>query len=184
MTHYWAERATVIPIIMISEYVFWMCPQLLHDGLPASGLWICSRADVSRVRGNLLRTPQLFSTGTDPDTYRYIASWGVAILAFVSEWQTHFYCAYMQTPALLLHVLHIQVFGIIFTICQGKIIDSFGTLAGNIFLCVFLLIGTIITGKTFRRCDVWSHNKLLILSHTYRDARESCLSAALSVLFI
>ncbi|XP_035851131.1 feline leukemia virus subgroup C receptor-related protein 2 isoform X1 [Sander lucioperca] len=39
-----------------------------------------------------------------------------------------------------------QVFGIIFTICQGKIMDSFGTLAGNIFLCVFLLIGTIMTG--------------------------------------
>ncbi|XP_069552753.1 choline/ethanolamine transporter flvcr2b isoform X3 [Brachyistius frenatus] len=39
-----------------------------------------------------------------------------------------------------------QVFGIIFTISQGKIIDRFGTLAGNIFLCVFLLIGTVITG--------------------------------------
>ncbi|KAF7669124.1 hypothetical protein LDENG_00241000 [Lucifuga dentata] len=39
-----------------------------------------------------------------------------------------------------------QVFGIIFTICQGKIIDKFSTLAGNIFLCVFLLIGTIMTG--------------------------------------
>ncbi|XP_023668675.1 choline/ethanolamine transporter flvcr2b-like isoform X3 [Paramormyrops kingsleyae] len=39
-----------------------------------------------------------------------------------------------------------QVFGIIFTICQGKIIDSFGTQAGNIFLCVFLLTGTIVTG--------------------------------------
>ncbi|XP_054875968.1 feline leukemia virus subgroup C receptor-related protein 2 isoform X2 [Poeciliopsis prolifica] len=39
-----------------------------------------------------------------------------------------------------------QVFGIIFTICQGKIIDKFGTLAGNIFLCVFLLIGSIMTG--------------------------------------
>ncbi|TNN82636.1 Feline leukemia virus subgroup C receptor-related protein 2 [Liparis tanakae] len=39
-----------------------------------------------------------------------------------------------------------QVFGIIFTICQGKIIDSFGTLAGNIFLCVFLLIGAVLTG--------------------------------------
>ncbi|XP_028850088.1 choline/ethanolamine transporter flvcr2a isoform X3 [Denticeps clupeoides] len=38
-----------------------------------------------------------------------------------------------------------QVFGIIFTICQGKIIDNFGTLAGNIFLCVFLLIGSIMT---------------------------------------
>ncbi|KAG5857560.1 heme transporter FLVCR2 isoform X2 [Anguilla rostrata] len=39
-----------------------------------------------------------------------------------------------------------QVFGILFTIGQGKIIDQFGTLAGNIFLCVFLLIGTVMTG--------------------------------------
>ncbi|XP_052391725.1 feline leukemia virus subgroup C receptor-related protein 2 isoform X1 [Carassius gibelio] len=38
-----------------------------------------------------------------------------------------------------------QVFGIIFTICQGKIMDTFNTLAGNLFLCAFLLIGTIIT---------------------------------------
>ncbi|XP_048063641.1 feline leukemia virus subgroup C receptor-related protein 2 isoform X1 [Megalobrama amblycephala] len=38
-----------------------------------------------------------------------------------------------------------QVFGIIFTICQGKIMDSFNTLAGNLFLCAFLLIGTFIT---------------------------------------
>ncbi|KAL4618114.1 feline leukemia virus subgroup C receptor-related protein 2 [Arapaima gigas] len=39
-----------------------------------------------------------------------------------------------------------QVFGIIFTICQGKIIDSFGTRPGNIFLCVFLFLGTVVTG--------------------------------------
>ncbi|KAM8915703.1 choline/ethanolamine transporter flvcr2b-like [Spinachia spinachia] len=39
-----------------------------------------------------------------------------------------------------------QIFGIIFTISQGKIIDKWGTLAGNIFLCVFLLIGTALTG--------------------------------------
>ncbi|KAI5618864.1 feline leukemia virus subgroup C receptor-related protein 2, partial [Silurus asotus] len=38
-----------------------------------------------------------------------------------------------------------QVFGIIFTICQGKIIDSYSTMAGNIFLCVFLFLGSIIT---------------------------------------
>ncbi|XP_062857126.1 heme transporter FLVCR2 isoform X2 [Trichomycterus rosablanca] len=38
-----------------------------------------------------------------------------------------------------------QVFGIIFTICQGKIINRFGTLAGNLFLCVFLFTGMIIT---------------------------------------
>ncbi|XP_072221107.1 choline/ethanolamine transporter flvcr2a isoform X2 [Leuresthes tenuis] len=39
-----------------------------------------------------------------------------------------------------------QIFGIIFTICEGKIIDAWGTLAGNIFLCIFLLIGTVMTG--------------------------------------
>uniref|UniRef100_A0A8D3E7S2 Choline/ethanolamine transporter FLVCR1 n=1 Tax=Scophthalmus maximus TaxID=52904 RepID=A0A8D3E7S2_SCOMX len=65
-----------------------------------------------------------------------------------------------------------QVFGIIFTICQGKIIDRFGTLAGNIFLCVFLLIGTIMTGKTLffdrQTCAMWSHSRLLISSHCTR----------------
>ncbi|CAL8272553.1 unnamed protein product [Merluccius merluccius] len=40
-----------------------------------------------------------------------------------------------------------QVFGIIFTICQGKIMDKWGALAANIFLCIFLLIGTILTGR-------------------------------------
>ncbi|KTG05502.1 hypothetical protein cypCar_00004785 [Cyprinus carpio] len=39
-----------------------------------------------------------------------------------------------------------QIFGIAFTIIQGKIINHFSTLAGNIFLCVFLLIGSIMTG--------------------------------------
>uniref|UniRef100_W5MX13 FLVCR choline and putative heme transporter 2 n=1 Tax=Lepisosteus oculatus TaxID=7918 RepID=W5MX13_LEPOC len=51
-----------------------------------------------------------------------------------------------QDRAQALTGLSSQVFGIIFTIAQGKIIDNFGTLKGNIFLCVFLLIGTIITG--------------------------------------
>ncbi|XP_026156321.1 feline leukemia virus subgroup C receptor-related protein 2-like isoform X3 [Mastacembelus armatus] len=45
-----------------------------------------------------------------------------------------------------------QIFGIIFTISQGKIIDQWGTLAGNIFLSIFLLIGTIMTG--FIRSDL------------------------------
>ncbi|XP_034433139.1 feline leukemia virus subgroup C receptor-related protein 2 isoform X5 [Hippoglossus hippoglossus] len=39
-----------------------------------------------------------------------------------------------------------QIFGIIFTISQGKIIDKWGTFAGNIFLCIFLLIGSVLTG--------------------------------------
>ncbi|XP_060685520.1 heme transporter FLVCR2-like [Hemiscyllium ocellatum] len=38
-----------------------------------------------------------------------------------------------------------QVFGITFTIAQGKLIDHFGTVAGNIFISVFLFIGTVIT---------------------------------------
>ncbi|XP_026197174.1 feline leukemia virus subgroup C receptor-related protein 2 isoform X2 [Anabas testudineus] len=49
-----------------------------------------------------------------------------------------------------------QVFGIIFTICQGKIIDFYGTRAGNIFLCVFLVIGTIMTG--FIKSDLRRQN--------------------------
>lgn len=39
-----------------------------------------------------------------------------------------------------------QIFGIIFTISQGKIIDRWGSFAGNIFLSIFLLIGTTLTG--------------------------------------
>lgn len=49
-----------------------------------------------------------------------------------------------------------QVFGIIFTICQGKIIDVYGIPAGNIFLCVFLLIGTIMTA--FIKSDLRRQN--------------------------
>ncbi|XP_068437205.1 heme transporter FLVCR2 isoform X4 [Clinocottus analis] len=39
-----------------------------------------------------------------------------------------------------------QICGIIFTISQGKLIDRWGTFAGNIFLCIFLLIGAALTG--------------------------------------
>ncbi|XP_060274661.1 heme transporter FLVCR2 isoform X4 [Ovis aries] len=38
-----------------------------------------------------------------------------------------------------------QVFGIIFTISQGQIIDNYGTTPGNIFLCVFLTLGAVLT---------------------------------------
>uniref|UniRef100_A0A2K6U884 FLVCR choline and putative heme transporter 2 n=1 Tax=Saimiri boliviensis boliviensis TaxID=39432 RepID=A0A2K6U884_SAIBB len=38
-----------------------------------------------------------------------------------------------------------QVFGIIFTISQGQIIDNYGTKPGNIFLCLFLALGTALT---------------------------------------
>ncbi|XP_054469874.1 feline leukemia virus subgroup C receptor-related protein 2 [Anoplopoma fimbria] len=48
-----------------------------------------------------------------------------------------------------------QIFGIIFTITQGKIIDKWGTFAGNIFLCIILLIGTALTG--FIKSDLRRH---------------------------
>ncbi|KAM7239271.1 hypothetical protein CapIbe_008766 [Capra ibex] len=38
-----------------------------------------------------------------------------------------------------------QVFGIVFTISQGQIIDNYGTMPGNIFLCVFLTLGAVLT---------------------------------------
>ncbi|KFP33282.1 hypothetical protein N325_03682, partial [Colius striatus] len=38
-----------------------------------------------------------------------------------------------------------QIFGIAFTIGQGKIMDHFGTKAGNLFLCSFMFLGTIMT---------------------------------------
>ncbi|XP_011926294.1 PREDICTED: feline leukemia virus subgroup C receptor-related protein 2 isoform X4 [Cercocebus atys] len=38
-----------------------------------------------------------------------------------------------------------QVFGIIFTISQGQIIDNYGTKPGNIFLCLFLTLGAALT---------------------------------------
>ncbi|KAL8169154.1 UNVERIFIED_CONTAM: Feline leukemia virus subgroup C receptor- protein 2 [Gekko kuhli] len=49
-----------------------------------------------------------------------------------------------------------QIFGIIFTISQGQIIDHFGTRAGNLFLCGFLFIGTIIT--VFIKADLRRQN--------------------------
>ncbi|XP_003787107.1 feline leukemia virus subgroup C receptor-related protein 2 [Otolemur garnettii] len=45
-----------------------------------------------------------------------------------------------------------QVFGIIFTISQGQIIDNYGTQPGNIFLCVFLTLGAALTA--FIRADL------------------------------
>ncbi|XP_058423396.1 heme transporter FLVCR2-like [Diceros bicornis minor] len=38
-----------------------------------------------------------------------------------------------------------QVFGIIFTISQGQIIENYGPMPGNIFLCVFLTLGVVLT---------------------------------------
>ena len=44
--------------------------------------------------------------------------------------------------------MSLQVFGIVFTISQGQIIDNYGTMPGNIFLCVFLTLGAVLTGES------------------------------------
>ncbi|KAF0023508.1 hypothetical protein F2P81_024138 [Scophthalmus maximus] len=72
-----------------------------------------------------------------------------------------------------------QVFGIIFTICQGKIIDRFGTLAGNIFLCVFLLIGTIMTALL---AEYHVNSSCLDFSKRVRWQTFSCRRLKLAVL--
>ena len=48
---------------------------------------------------------------------------------------------------LLFPVFSLQVFGIVFTISQGRIMDNCGTMPGNILLCVFLTLGTVLTGE-------------------------------------
>ena len=42
-----------------------------------------------------------------------------------------------------------QIFGLVFTYAQGVIITSYGALYGNIFLCVSLFIGSILTSICF-----------------------------------
>lgn len=41
-----------------------LCVQVLHDGLPAAGLWVRRGADLPRVGGNLVGAAQLLGTGT------------------------------------------------------------------------------------------------------------------------
>ena len=40
-----------------------------------------------------------------------------------------------------------KIFGIVFTYSQGRILNTIGVLYSNIFLCVALAVGSIITGK-------------------------------------
>lgn len=58
-----------------------------------------------------------------------------------------------------------QVFGLIFTTAQGQIIDkSKSVLAGNLFLCSFLLVGAVITG--FIKADLRRHRANQEAMHT------------------
>lgn len=41
----------------------------------------------------------------------------------------------------------LQIFGIIFTLIQGKLTTDHGPLSGNLFLCAWIFLGIILTGK-------------------------------------
>ncbi|KAL6477550.1 hypothetical protein MHYP_G00133850 [Metynnis hypsauchen] len=73
-----------------------------------------------------------------------------------------------------------QVFGIIFTICQGKIIDYYGTLAGNIFLCIFLFLGSFMTA--FIKADLRRQkaNQLAMREAAAKDS--GCLDGGVTPL--
>uniref|UniRef100_A0A3B3ZXL1 Choline/ethanolamine transporter FLVCR1 n=1 Tax=Periophthalmus magnuspinnatus TaxID=409849 RepID=A0A3B3ZXL1_9GOBI len=43
-----------------------------------------------------------------------------------------------------------QIFGIIFTLIQGRLTTDYGPLYGNLFLCAWIFLGIILTGTTFK----------------------------------
>ncbi|XP_004853604.2 feline leukemia virus subgroup C receptor-related protein 1, partial [Heterocephalus glaber] len=49
-----------------------------------------------------------------------------------------------------------QVFGILFTLAQGKLITDYGPRAGNIFLCLWMFVGIILTALI--KSDLRRHN--------------------------
>ncbi|NXC40021.1 FLVC2 protein, partial [Penelope pileata] len=57
-----------------------------------------------------------------------------------------------------------QIFGIAFTISQGQIMHRFGPKAGNLFLCSFLLLGTIMTA--FIKADLRRQQANVESEHT------------------
>nr|XP_057901949.1 feline leukemia virus subgroup C receptor-related protein 1 [Doryrhamphus excisus] len=49
-----------------------------------------------------------------------------------------------------------QIFGILFTLIQGKLTTDYNPLAGNLFLCVWIFLGLILTG--FIKSELKRHN--------------------------
>ncbi|XP_007950884.1 feline leukemia virus subgroup C receptor-related protein 1 [Orycteropus afer afer] len=49
-----------------------------------------------------------------------------------------------------------QIFGILFTLAQGKLISDYRSLAGNIFLCAWMFVGIILTALI--KSDLRRHN--------------------------
>ncbi|XP_075804215.1 choline/ethanolamine transporter FLVCR2 [Microtus pennsylvanicus] len=73
-----------------------------------------------------------------------------------------------------------QVFGIIFTISQGQIIDNYGTKPGNIFLCVFLALGSALTA--FIKADLRRQRANKDVPETKVQEEESNTSKVPSVM--
>lgn len=67
--------------------------------------------------------------------------------AGIVSWQFSAPMGQLAGPLFPVFFVPFQVFGIIFTISQGQIIDNYGTMPGNIFLCVFLTLGAALTGE-------------------------------------
>uniref|UniRef100_A0A3Q4GRS9 FLVCR choline and heme transporter 1 n=1 Tax=Neolamprologus brichardi TaxID=32507 RepID=A0A3Q4GRS9_NEOBR len=62
-----------------------------------------------------------------------------------------------------------QIFGIIFTLIQGKLTTDHGPLSGNLFLCAWIFLGIILTGKQF-------HFDFLFVSQLTTDCPGDCPS--------
>jgi len=49
-----------------------------------------------------------------------------------------------------------QIFGILFTLAQGKLTSAYGPRAGNVFLCIWMFLGIILTALI--KSDLKRHN--------------------------
>lgn len=69
-------------------------------------------------------------------------------------WQLSSPVGWLAGPLFPVFSVPLQVFGIIFTVSQGQIIDNYGTRPGNIFLCAFLTLGAVLTGESGPQDDM------------------------------
>lgn len=81
-----------------------------------------------------------------PEPWACVPCWARQVQALHKAAQLPVGC--VAGPLSPVFSVSLQVFGIIFTISQGQIIDNYGTMPGNIFLCVFLTLGAVLTGES------------------------------------
>ncbi|XP_072296819.1 heme transporter FLVCR1 [Eucyclogobius newberryi] len=81
-----------------------------------------------------------------------------------------------------------QIFGIIFTLIQGKLTTDFGPLAGNIFLCAWIFLGIILTALI--QSELKRHNVNMGVESKYREplpvecrAEEKCNDTMIPTMF-